>query len=82
MMNELPKDFITVRGTLAYSRMDTGDRYAAFLAEDEEYEKAKGGMIVGFIISAEVSQRHLDQVFGEIRDYGGVRFVIVDQALL
>jgi hypothetical protein len=54
--------------------MDTGARYVSF---GFRLEDLKGGQIVGLIIPAEVDKRHLDQVFGEIRDFGGVRFVVV-----
>lgn len=34
------------------------------------------GHITGMIIPAQVSKRHLNQVLGEIRAFGGVRFVV------
>ena len=77
MMDELPKEFDTVRGWLRYSTMDTGDRYLVFAIEPEDFDRAMAGEISGMIIPADVSTRHLDQVLGEIRDLGGVRFVIL-----
>jgi len=77
MMFELPENFKTARGLLAYSTMDTGDRYVTFMVEPEDWDVANEGMIAGVIIPAEVGQEHLDQVLGEIRDHGGVRFIII-----
>jgi hypothetical protein len=77
MMTELPKDFKTVRGSMRYSTMDTGDRYVSFGIWPEDWDAAQEGRIVAFIVPAGVGQRHLDQVLGEIRDDGGVRFVVM-----
>ncbi len=77
MMHELPDKFDTARGLMRYSTMDTGDRYVTFEIEDEDWDVAKNGEIVGMIIPADVGKQHLDQVLGEIRDLGGVRFVIL-----
>ena len=76
MMYELPEGFDIVRGSLGYSTMDTGDRYLVFGVEPEDFDWAKAGGIVGMIIPAGVGARYLDQVLGEIRDLGGVKFVI------
>jgi len=76
MMYELPEGFDIVRGSLGYSTMDTGDRYLVFLVEPEGFDLAKVSGIFGMIIPADVDARHLDQVLGEIRDLGGVKFVV------
>ena len=80
MMNELPDKFDTARGLLRYSTMDTGDRYVAFATDPDDSDLAMNGRIVGMIVPADVSEQHLDQVLGEIRDSGGVRFVILPRS--
>ncbi len=77
MMDELPEKFDTVRGYLRYSTMDTGDRYVTFGIDPEDFETAMAGRLIGMIVPADVSKRHLDQVLGEMRDLGGVRFVVL-----
>jgi len=76
MMWELPKEFKTVRGSLAYSTTDTGDRHVVFMIEGEDMEMARAGRIAGLIIPPGVDKRHLDQVIGEIREIG-LRVIIV-----
>ena len=80
MMNELPDKFKTARGGLRYSTMDTGDRYVVFTIDDDDWDLAQNGEIAGMIIPADVGQQHLDQVLGEIRDAGGVRFVVIPRS--
>ena len=80
MMDQLPEKFDTVRGSLRYSTMDTGDRYLVFAIAPEDFDRAMAGEISGMIIPADVSARHFDQVLGEIRDLGGVRFVITPRS--
>jgi hypothetical protein len=74
MFAELPKDSKTVGGTVSYSTTDTGDRFVSFASKD--IETARGGFVVGFVIPAGVSERQLQQVLGEIRSLGGVRFIV------
>ncbi len=76
-MCQLPKDYETARGLLRYSTMDGGARYIVFHVEPEDLKTAREGAVVGMIVPAEVDQHHLDQVLGQIRDLGGVRFVVV-----
>ena len=77
MMFELPDEFKISPGGLNCSMMDTGAVYLVFTAEDDEaWQIGLEGHITGIIIPAQVSRRHLDQVLGEIRDLGGVRFVV------
>ena len=80
MMHELPDKFDTARGSLRYSTMDTGDRYVEFAINAKDYDRVMAGEIVGMIIPADVGKAHLDQVLGEIRDLGGVRFVITPRS--
>ena len=80
MMTELPEVFETARGLMRYSTMDTGDRYVTFEVDPEDFDKAMIGGLCGMIVPADVSKRHLDQVLGEIRDLGGVRFVITPRS--
>jgi hypothetical protein len=77
MLHELPKESKTARGFLRYSTMDGGARYVVFHVEPEDLETAREGAVVGMIVPAEVDQHHLDQVLGQIRELGGVRFVVV-----
>jgi hypothetical protein len=76
MMTELPDKFDTVRGSLRYSTMDTGDRYVTFGVDPEDFDLAMAGRIV----SADVDGDRLDQLLGEIRDLGGVRFVVTPRS--
>ncbi len=76
MMSELPENFKTARGYLNYSTMDTGDRHVVFSVEPDDWETVKAGRVTGMIIPAGVDMQHLDQVLGEIRDLGGVRFIV------
>jgi hypothetical protein len=76
MMTELPDKFDTVRGSLRYSTMDTGDRYVTFGVDPEDFDLAMAGRLAGMIVSADVDGDRLDQLLGEIRDLGGVRFVV------
>ncbi len=78
-MYKLPDKFDTARGLLRYNIMDTGDRYVAFAIDPHDFDLAMNGRIVGMIVPADVSEQHLDQVLGEIRDLGGVRFVVLPQ---
>ena len=80
MMRQLPDKFDTARGLLRYSTMDTGDRYVTFEIEDEDWDLVKNGEIVGMIIPADVGVVHLDQVLGQIRDLGGLRFVVLPRS--
>ena len=80
MMTELPDEFEIARGLLRYSTMDTGDRYVTFEVDPEDFDLAMAGRLTGMIVPADVSTRHLDQVLGEIRDSGGVRFVITPRS--
>ena len=80
MFTELPEKFETARGLMRYSTMDTGDRYVTFEVEPEDFDKAMAGRVTGMIVPADVSAHHLDQVLGEIRDLGGVRFVITPRS--
>ncbi len=80
MMNELPDKFDTARGLLRYSTMDTGDQYVEFAIDPDDFDLAMTGRIGGMIVTADVSEQHLDQVLGEIRDSGGVRFVILPRS--
>ena len=80
MMDELPDKFDTARGLLRYSTMDTGARYVQFAIDPDDFDLAMNGRIVGMIVPADVSEQHLDQVLGEIRDSGGVRFVILPRS--
>ena len=80
MLTELPEEFETARGYVRYSTMDTGDRYVTFEVDPEDYDLAMAGRLTGMIVPAEVSAHHLDQVLGEIRDLGGVRFVITPRS--
>ena len=77
MLHKLPDKFDTARGLLCCSTMDTGDRYVEFATDPEDFDVAMKGKIVGMIVPADVSARHLDQALGEIRDLGGVRFVVL-----
>ena len=63
-----------------YSTKDTGDRYVTFEVDPEDFDTAMAGRVAGMIVPTDVSQRHLDQVLGEIRDLGGVRFVITPRS--
>ena len=80
MLTELPENFKTARGLLRYSVMDTGDRYVTFEVDPEDFDLAMAGRLTGMIVPADVDQRHLDQVLGEIRDLGGVRFVVTPRS--
>lgn len=80
MMTELPEKFETARGLLRYSVMDTGDRYVTFEVDQKDFDVAMAGRLTGMIVPTEVSEEHLDQVLGEIRDLGGVRFVITPRS--
>ena len=80
MMNELPDKFDTARGLLRYNTMDTGARYVEFVIDPDDFDLAMNGRIGGMIVPADVSEQHLDQVLGEIRDSGGVRFVILPRS--
>ena len=80
MMYALPDKFDTARGGLGYSTMDTGDRFLVFTIEDDDWDLVKNGEIAGMIIPADVGQQHLDQVLKEIRDSGGVRFVVMPRS--
>ncbi len=77
MMRQLPDKFDTARGLLRYSTMDTGDRYVTFEIDEDDFDLAMSGRISGMIVPAYVGKQHLDQVLGEIRDSGGVRFVVI-----
>ncbi len=80
MMNELPDKFDTARGLLRYSTMDTGDQYVEFAIDPDDFDLAMNGRIGGMIVRADVSASRLDQVLGEIRDSGGVRFVVLPRS--
>ena len=80
MMTELPENFDTARGLLRYSVMDTGDRYVTFEVDPEDIDLAMAGRLTGMIVPADVGKAHLDQVLGEIRDLGGVRFVVTPRS--
>ncbi len=80
MMYKLPDKFDAARGLLRASTMDTGDRYVEFAIDPDDFDLAMNGRIVGMIVPADVSGRHLDQVLGEIRDLGGVRFVVLPRS--
>ena len=80
MLTELPENFKTARGLLRYSVMDTGDRYVTFEVDPEDFDLAMAGRLTGMIVPTDVDQQHLDQVLGEIRDLGGVRFVITPRS--
>ena len=80
MMHNLPDKFDTTRGLMRYSIMDTGDRYVEFAIDPDDFDLAMNGRIGGMIVPADVSKRHLDQVLGEIRDSGGVRFVVLPRS--
>ena len=80
MFTELPEKFETARGLMRYSTMSTGDRYVTFEVDPEDFDSAMAGRVTGMIVPAEVSAHHLDQVLGEIRDLGGVRFVITPRS--
>ncbi len=80
MMDELPDKFDTARGLLRYSTTDTGARYVQFAIDPDDFDLAMNGRIGGMIVPADVSGQHLDQVLGEIRDSGGVRFVILPRS--
>ena len=80
-MRQLPDKFDTARGLLRYSTMDTGDRYVTFEIDPDDWDVAKNGEIVGMIIPADVDVEHLDQVLGQIRDLGGLRFVVMPRSL-
>ncbi len=77
MMNELPAKFDTARGLMRYGNMDTGDRYVTFEIEPDDFELAMAGRVIGMIVPADVDGQTLDQTLGEMRDAGGVRFVVV-----
>jgi len=62
---------------LASSTMGTGDRYVIFEIERDDFELAMEGRVVGVIIPDDVDGQSLDQLLGEVRDAGGVRFVVV-----
>ena len=79
-MNELPDKFDTARGLLRYNTMDTGALYVEFVIDPDDFDLAMNGRIGGMIVRADVSASHLDQVLGEIRDSGGVRFVILPRS--
>ena len=80
MMTDLPDKFETARGLLRYSTMDTGDRYVTFEVEPDDFDVAMSGRVVGMIVPADVGVEHLDQVLGDIRHFGGVRFVILPRS--
>ena len=46
----------------------------------EDFDLAMAGRIAGMIVPADVDREQLDQVLGEIRDLGGVRFVITPRS--
>ncbi|MBT3551728.1 MAG: hypothetical protein HOO19_21545 [Rhodospirillaceae bacterium] len=62
---------------MASSTMGTGDRYVIFEIERDDFELAMEGRVVGVIIPDDVDGQSLDQLLGEVRDAGGVRFVVV-----
>ena len=80
MLTELPEKFETARGLLRYSVMDTGDRYVTFEVDPEDIDLAMAGRLTGMIVPADVGEDHRDQVLGDIRDLGGVRFVITPRS--
>ena len=80
MKDELPEKFDTARGMLRCSVMDTGDRHVVFVVDPGDLDLAMNGRIAGMIVPAEVDQQHLDQVLGEIRDLGGVRFIVLPRS--
>ena len=51
-----------------------------FEVDPEDFDLAMAGRLTGMIVPANVSQRHLDQVLGEIRELGGVRFVVTPRS--
>ena len=80
MKFELPDNFRTARGMLGCSTTDTGDHHVVFLVEPEDFEIAREGVLAGMIIPGYVGEQHLDQIIREIRDAGGIRFIIVPRS--
>jgi hypothetical protein len=76
MMWELPEDLRTARGYLSYRTMDTGDRRVVFRIDQEDWDAAKDGEIVGMVIPARADKERLDQLLGELRDLG-LRFIVM-----
>ena len=57
--------------------MDNGDRHVVFMIEPEDWDIVREGEVSGFIIPREVHEQDLHQVLAEIRDQGGLQYVVI-----
>ena len=80
MTQRLPTIRVASENAVRRPAAPTGDRYVTFEVDQDDFDKAMAGRLTGMKVPAEVSARHLDQVLAEIRDLGGVRFVITPRS--
>ena len=79
MWNPLPNKCESIAVSLPSSITDTGDTWVPFaFYSDEDMAKAAACVIVGLIFPAAISEQHLRQVLGELREHNA-RLVIMSR---